>query len=70
MADLAKTCMDHWDELEKDAGLSLRWMSGLLNFGDPTIGQSTPEGNHATKSGRVLANPYLRHPPWSEGQFG
>lgn len=47
MADLAKTCMGHWDELEKDAGLSLRWMSGLLNFGDPNIGQETPEGSLA-----------------------
>lgn len=44
MADLAVKAMGHWDELEKDAGLELRWMSGLLNFGDPNIGGGTPEG--------------------------
>ncbi|OJD38024.1 amine oxidase (flavin-containing) [Diplodia corticola] len=33
MANLAKKAMDLWDDLEKDAGTSLRWMSGLLNFG-------------------------------------
>ncbi|CAM1507625.1 Fc.00g072660.m01.CDS01 [Cosmosporella sp. VM-42] len=44
MADLAKKAMDLWDNLEKDAGLSLRWMSGLLNFGDENIGHDTPEG--------------------------
>ena len=33
MADLAKQSLDIWDELEKDAGTSLRLMSGLLNFG-------------------------------------
>lgn len=44
MADLAKTSMDIWDSLERDAGESLRWMSGLLNFGDPNLGNDTPEG--------------------------
>ncbi|KAM5344621.1 hypothetical protein ACJ41O_013156 [Fusarium nematophilum] len=44
MAELAKDCMDLWDDLEKDAGLSLRWMSGLLNFGDPDFGGDSPEG--------------------------
>lgn len=44
MADLAKESMAHWDELEKDADVPLRWMSGLLNFGDPAIGGGTPEG--------------------------
>ncbi|KAK4169898.1 peroxisomal sarcosine oxidase [Cladorrhinum sp. PSN259] len=44
MAELAKDSMDIWDELEKDAGESLRWMSGLLNFGDPHMGEGTPEG--------------------------
>ncbi|KAK4224657.1 peroxisomal sarcosine oxidase [Podospora fimiseda] len=43
MAVLAKESMDVWDELEKDAGESLRWMSGLLNFGDPTLGEGSPE---------------------------
>lgn len=44
MADLAKEAMGLWDELEKDAGTSLRWMSGLLNFGDKNYGGDTPEG--------------------------
>lgn len=44
MADLAKQAIDLWDDLEKDSGTSLRWMSGLLNFGDPNFGGSTPEG--------------------------
>lgn len=44
MADLAKEAMSLWDDLEKDSGTSLRWMSGLLNFGDPNFGGSTPEG--------------------------
>lgn len=44
MADLAKDAMGLWDDLEKDAGLSLRLMSGLLNFGDADIGKDSPEG--------------------------
>ncbi|KAK5996864.1 Putative bifunctional amine oxidase [Cladobotryum mycophilum] len=44
MADLAKEAMDLWDDLEKDAGTALRWMSGLLNFGDKDLGEHTPEG--------------------------
>ncbi|KAK2596406.1 hypothetical protein N8I77_013297 [Diaporthe amygdali] len=44
MADLAKEALSLWDDLEKDSGTSLRWMSGLLNFGDPNFGGSTPEG--------------------------
>jgi sarcosine oxidase/L-pipecolate oxidase len=44
MADLAKKAMDLWDDLEKDSGTSLRWMSGLLNFGDETVGKESPEG--------------------------
>ena len=44
MADLAKEAMGLWDALEKDAGVSLRWMSGLLNFGDKDYGGDTPEG--------------------------
>ncbi|KAH7162036.1 hypothetical protein B0J13DRAFT_490543 [Dactylonectria estremocensis] len=44
MADLAKKAMGLWDALEKDAGVSLRWMSGLLNFGDKDIGHDSPEG--------------------------
>ena len=43
MADLAKTSMDLWNELEEEAGVKLREMSGLLNFGDPTYA-SGPEG--------------------------
>lgn len=48
MANLAKTSMDIWDNLERDAGESLRLMTGLLNFGDPALGQSTPEGKDTT----------------------
>ncbi|KAH7169960.1 hypothetical protein EDB81DRAFT_774156 [Dactylonectria macrodidyma] len=44
MADLAKEAMGLWDALEKDAGVSLRWMSGLLNFGDKDYGGDSPEG--------------------------
>ncbi len=44
MADLAKTAMDLWDDLERDSGTSLRWMSGLLNFGDKDFGGDSPEG--------------------------
>ncbi len=44
MADLAKTAMDLWDDLEKDSGTSLRLMSGLLNFGDKDFGGDSPEG--------------------------
>ncbi|OTA99142.1 hypothetical protein M426DRAFT_68352 [Hypoxylon sp. CI-4A] len=44
MADLAKESLGLWDALEKDAGTSLRLMSGLLNFGDGDYGGDTPEG--------------------------
>ena len=44
MADLAKSSMDLWNELEDDAGEKLREMSGLLNFGDPTY-KDGPQGN-------------------------
>jgi sarcosine oxidase/L-pipecolate oxidase len=44
MADLAYQSMAVWTELESDAGESLIWMSGLLNFGDPNY-LSGPEGN-------------------------
>ncbi|EHK19952.1 uncharacterized protein TRIVIDRAFT_193320 [Trichoderma virens Gv29-8] len=44
MADLAVEAMGYWDDLERDAGVSLRWMSGLLNFGDRDVGKDTPEG--------------------------
>lgn len=44
MADLAYESLDIWDELEKDAGTSLRSMTGLLNFGDPKLGEKTAEG--------------------------
>lgn len=44
MAELATKAMKHWDALEKDAGVSLRWMGGLLNFGDKDMGGDTPEG--------------------------
>ncbi|KAF4445651.1 hypothetical protein F53441_10633, partial [Fusarium austroafricanum] len=43
MAELAIKAMKHWDALEKDAGVSLRWMGGLLNFGDKDMGGDTPE---------------------------
>ena len=35
MADLAFESLKVWQDLEQDAGESLRWMTGLLNFGDP-----------------------------------
>ena len=44
MADLAYDALAIWDELERDAGTSLRTMSGLLNFGDKDYGGNTPEG--------------------------
>ena len=44
MADLAKEALNLWDNLEKDASTSFRWMSGLLNFGDKDMGSNTPEG--------------------------
>lgn len=44
MADLAKESLEIWNELESDAGVSLRSMTGLLNFGDPKLGENTPEG--------------------------
>ncbi|KAI0569846.1 Amine oxidase [Pyrenophora tritici-repentis] len=44
MAELAFKSMKIWKELEMDSGTSLRTMSGLLNFGDPTMGADTPEG--------------------------
>ena len=44
MADIAKDSIHLWNELEKEAGVKLREMSGLLNFGDPTY-KSGPEGN-------------------------
>lgn len=47
MAELATHAMKHWDALEKDAGVSLRWMGGLLNFGDKDMGSDTPEGKRS-----------------------
>jgi sarcosine oxidase / L-pipecolate oxidase len=44
MADLAQQSITLWTELERDAGQSLIWMSGLLNFGDPNY-HDGPEGN-------------------------
>ncbi len=44
MADLAYKSLQVWNELEADAGEALRWMSGLLNFGDPNY-ETGPEGN-------------------------
>lgn len=45
MADIAKDSLKIWKDLEKDAGTSLRSMTGLLNFGDPDVGKETPEGD-------------------------
>ena len=42
MATLAVQSMSLWDALEKEAGEPLRWMTGLLNFGDPSYGVSLP----------------------------
>src|SRR5258705_3257439 len=44
MASLAYQSISAWRDLEADAGESLIWMNGLLNFGDPNY-QSGPEGN-------------------------
>ncbi|KAK4640498.1 hypothetical protein QC761_602240 [Podospora bellae-mahoneyi] len=44
MAELAKDAMKLWDKLESDSGSSLRWMSGLLNFGDKKFRGDSPEG--------------------------
>ena len=50
MAKLARDCMPIWDQLEEEAELDkergemLRWMTGLLNFGDVTYGAGGPEG--------------------------
>jgi len=44
MAELAYKSMGIWKELEMDSGTSLRTMTGLLNFGDTTMGADTPEG--------------------------
>ncbi|OCH90039.1 FAD/NAD(P)-binding domain-containing protein [Obba rivulosa] len=44
MATLAYQSMALWDDLETEAGTSLRLMTGLLNFGDPTYGAGGPEG--------------------------
>jgi sarcosine oxidase/L-pipecolate oxidase len=43
MADLAFQSLAVWDDLEAAAGEPLRWMTGLLNFGDPNY-TSGPEG--------------------------
>lgn len=53
MADLAYECMGLWDKLEKEAGEKLRWMTGLLNFGNPEYNEKGPEGNN------VIANDLL-----------
>lgn len=55
MADLAKEAMGLWDGLEKDSGTSLRWMSGLLNFGDKDYGGDSPEGGLFSQRGECLA---------------
>ncbi|KAH8429055.1 uncharacterized protein LDX57_006725 [Aspergillus melleus] len=44
MADLAHECMGLWDNLETEAGKKLRWMAGLLNFGNPDYNERGPEG--------------------------
>lgn len=44
MADIAKASLQVWDDFEREAGVSMRWMTGLLNFGNPTY-ESGPEGN-------------------------
>lgn len=48
MATLAYKSMAIWDELERDAGVSLRSMTGLLNFGDKNFGEDSPEGKRQT----------------------
>jgi sarcosine oxidase/L-pipecolate oxidase len=54
MAELAYKSMSIWKELEMDSGTSLRTMSGLLNFGDTTMGANTPEGSHSKFSACIM----------------
>lgn len=54
MAELAYKSLSLWKELEMDSGTSLRVMSGLLNFGDTTIGENTPEGSHSSLSACIM----------------
>lgn len=59
MANLAFESLGIWRDLEKDAGESLIWMSGLLNFGDPNY-STGPEGNlkDPIKNMKRLGLPY------------
>ena len=54
MAELAYKSMSLWKELEMDSGTSLRVMSGLLNFGDTSMGEDTPEGSHPSLFARTV----------------
>lgn len=49
MAKLAHKSLKIWKELERDAGTALRSMTGLLNFGNPKMGEGTPEGEQHSK---------------------
>ena len=65
MAELATKAMKHWDSLEKDAGVSLRWMGGLLNFGDKDMGDDTPEGKALVLSEFLFADELDRNTSWT-----
>lgn len=54
MAKLAKQSLDIWNELESDAGVSLRSMTGLLNFGDAKMGEKTPEGKSVMETRHTI----------------
>ena len=69
MAELATKAMKHWDALEKDAGVSLRWMGGLLNFGDKDMGDDTPEGKALVRSKFLSANDFDRNTTWADREF-
>ena len=66
MAELATKAMKHWDALEKDAGVSLRWMGGLLNFGDKDMGDDTPEGKALVLPEILSADELNRNTTWTD----
>lgn len=69
MADLAKEALALWDDLERDSGTPLRWMSGLLNFGDKDYGGDTPEGMKSSQN-TIIFNPFIsqfeQEPCWGQ----
>ncbi|RBR23684.1 uncharacterized protein FIESC28_03480 [Fusarium coffeatum] len=66
VAELATKTMKHWDALEKDAGVSLRWMGGLFNFGDKDMGNDTPEVKALVLSEFLSADELDRNTTWAD----